>query len=122
MHRASGSDRRPAERSGLSQGPPQQGQQHFHISLYNLSKLRIHSGQRVMAKTFAAHNSEAVQSRTENWSVEGSQRALSVRLESDSEWRPCAERRPNQCSLSYLLTLFRERAKHFYRSPQSHHS
>lgn len=75
-----------------------------------------------MAETFAAHNSEAVQSRVENWSVEGSQRALCVRLESDSEWRPCAERRPDRCGLSYLLMLFRERAKHFYRSPQSYHS
>lgn len=66
MHGASGSDRRPAERIGLSQRPPWQGQQHLHVSLYNLSKLRIHSGQSVTAETFAAHNSEALQSRVEN--------------------------------------------------------
>lgn len=116
---AGGSDRGPAEGIGLSQGPPLQGQRHFHVSLYNLSKLRIHSGQSVTAGTFAAHKSEGVQSRLENWSAEGSQRALRVRLESDSEWRPCAKRRPKRCSLSYLLTLLRERAKYFYRSSRS---
>lgn len=91
----------------------------FTFPLYNLSKLRIHSGQSVTAGTFAAHKSEGVQSRLENWSAEGSQRALRVRLESDSEWRPCAKRRPKRCSLSYLLTLLGERAKYFYRSSRS---
>lgn len=120
VHRASDSDRRPAERIGLSQGPPRQGQQHLHVTLYNLSKLRIHSGQSVMAETFAAHNSGTVQTRVENWSSEGSQRALSVRLESDSEWRPCAERRPNPCGLSYLLMLFREREPNISTGPPNH--